>query len=899
MEPGHKLLHFRVVEKIGEGGMGAVWRADDTTLGRQVAIKVLPRELSVDPDRLSRFEREAQLLASLNHPSIAAVYGFHESDGLHFLVMEMVEGEDLARRLARGPIPLIEAVEIALHVAEAVEAAHDNGVIHRDLKPANVELTPKGKIKVLDFGLAKALSPDAASGDPSLSPTMTSAGTIAGMLLGTAAYMSPEQARGRAVDRRADVWAFGCVLYEMLTGRKTFEGETISDILASVLKTDPDWDALPAATPQKLRRLLRRCLDRNPDRRLAHLSAARVVMREVLEGDTEEVEAQAGQPAQAAPASKVSRLLPWAVSALLALVLAVTFWQAVGRGDAEGETLTLVAPFPDGAIVPDEQMGVMALSPDGRTLAIVLATESKKTLYIRNLSSAGLIAVPDTEDVSTPFFSPDSAWIGFFANDKLKKVSVDGGIPITLTDAAGQNRGASWGSDDRIVYVPHYSLPMMVVSGAGGVSSPLTEIALDRGERTHRWPFSVPGEDLVLFTLGMMDSPESYDGARIDAIRPSSGERTTIYEGASRAWYAPTGHLIFARDGFLFAAPFDVETLELEGNPVPLVENVLGVRSSGVVYAALAENGLLAYIAGAQRSRQSRLTLRYLDGRSEQLPAPVAGYVDPRFSPDRSRIAVQIEGAATFDIWSYDLEQQTSTRLTFEGDNTLPNWSPDGKKIAFASVRNDALTAIYTKAADGSGSAELFYSPDHLPGSGGAEPSGWSADGSSMAVEFTDADAGNLMAVFFDDKREQVLVNTPANESGAALSPDGRWIAYASDESGISQVFVRTYPGAGGHWQISNDGGLAPRWSPDGKRLFYRWRRDLWSARIEVGEGRLNASRPELHFDDLPPATIIGDYDVLDSERILFVERVGEDDEPAGVTVVTNWFEELKRRVPD
>ena len=903
LEAGQRLLHYRLIEKIGEGGMGAVWRADDTTLGRQVAVKVLPPEFSADPDRLSRFEREAKLLASLNHPSIAAIYGLHEADtstgSVHFLVMEMVEGEDLAKRLERGALSPHEAVEIALQLAEALEAAHDNGVVHRDLKPANIELTPEGKIKVLDFGLAKALAYDATHSDLSLSPTMTSAGTVAGMILGTAAYMSPEQARGRVVDRRADVWAFGCVLYEMLTGRPTFEGETVSDILASVLKIDPDWDGLPDGTPPKIRRLLRRCLERNPERRLAHLSGARVALRETSEGILDEPEPVAGEPVEATAVSRMSRALPWTVAAVLAVVAAVSFWTAPGRGTAKGELLTLGAPFPEELIVPDDQMGVMALSPDGRTMALILESTQETMLYVRKLSAPVLTAMPGTEGASTPIFSPDGKWIAFIADDKLKKVSIDGGIPVTLCESDGNNRGASWGTDDRIVYSPHYTLPLMQVSGAGGTPTILTEIDRERGERTHRWPYAVPGEDLILFTVGTMDSPESYDRARIDAIRPSTGNQRTVLEGASMAWYVPTGHLIFGRDGFLFAVPFDVETLEVQGSPVPVVENVMGMRSSGVVHAGFARNGLLAYIAGTPRSRQSRLTWRYLDGRSKPLPAPVAGYINPRFSPDRKQIAVEIEGPTTFDIWTYHLERQTSTRLTFEGDNTAPIWSPDGKRIAFASVRDDALTSIYVKAADGSGKAELLYSPEHLPNSGGAYPSGWSQDGAALVVEFTDQNSSNLMALFLDDKKEQVLVETPAAEQSASLSPDGRWLAYASDEAGQAQVFVRAYPGPGGKWQISVDGGFAPRWSADGKQIFFRWERNLWSVQIDSGGNSIRASRRQLIFDDVPPVGEDGGYDVLDSERLLFVEHAGDDTEPTGVTVVVNWLDDLRHRVPN
>jgi len=897
LQPGQNLLHYRVVEKIGEGGMGEVWKALDTTLDREVAIKFIPGEFADDAERLARFVREAKMLATLNHANIAAVYGLHESAGRHFIAMELVPGEDLAQRLARGPLAVEDAIDVARQVADALEAAHDQGVVHRDLKPANIKRTPEGKIKVLDLGLAKALAPEMSSnsGSVSLSPTVTSAGTVAGTLLGTAAYMSPEQAKGRPVDRRADIWAYGVVLHEMLTGKKLFEAETVSETLAAVLRDEVSMDTLPGAIPAPVTTLMKRCLDRDPRTRLRDIGEARIALSpESLTAGGAAVETGAAEAASRGP-----RALPWVLVTLLAVVAAFSLWRASLGPTEETELLTLVAPIPDDLRLPADQMGIMALSPEGKTLAVVLQGDSEKLLYVRKLDSAELVEMPGTEDASTPFFSPDGQWIAFFADDKLKKVPVDGGAPVTLCDTDGSNRGADWGTDDMIVFSPHYTLPLMRVSGAGGEPTVFTAIDKTKGERTHRWPQAVPGEDLVLFTVGTMDSPESYDDARIQAIRPSTGEQRTVLERASMARYVPSGHLVFGREGFLFAVPFDVDSLEVRGSPVPVLEDVMGMRSSGVVHVGFARNGLLAYIAGAPRTLQSRLVWRDRGGGSEPLSAPVAGYLSPRISPDRTQIAAQIAGATTFDIWTYHIGQETLTRLTFEGDNTAPVWSPDGRRIAFASVRDNALMSTYVKAADGSGQAEMVYSPDRIENAGQMVPRGWTPDGRSLILEFTNENATNVAVFSEADEEVNIVLETPAAEGAPVLSPNGRWLAYASDEAGDFQIFVRAYPGPGGKWQVSTAGGANPRWSPDGTELFYRWQSELYAAAVDGSGDGFRASRLEVVLDDLSATSANYDYDVLDSERFLVVESAGDDSAPAGVTVVVDWLDELERRVPD
>jgi len=497
-----------------------------------------------------------------------------------------------------------------------------------------------------------------------------------------------------------------------------------------------------------------------------------------------------------------------------------------------------------------------------------------------------------------PKISPDGEWIAYFSRDKLMKVPTSGGTPVTLCAADGSNRGATWGTDDMITFVPHFSRPMMRVSGAGGEATRLTTIDAENNERTHRWPHAVPGEDLVLYTVGTIDSPEGYDDARIDAIRPSTGERKTVLERASMARYVPTGHLIFGRQGFLFAVPFDIDKLEMRGQPVPVLENVMGMRNSGVVHADIAANGVLAYITGAPRSRQYELVWYNRDGTTERLPVPIGSYTNPRISPDRKRVALQVAGPSTFDIWTLLFEQETLTRLTFEGDNTNATWSPDGRRIAFGSVRNNALMSVYVKASDGSGLSEEFFSlRDSGAETGQVVPFNFTADEKDLLVVFTDLNGPNLANIRDGDL--SIVLATPAIENTPALSPNGKWLAYVSDETGEIQVFVRAYSGTGGKWQVSSAaGGNRPRWSPDGTELFFRSQDTLQVVTVGEDGGSFSTDRARIVFKGLPPVRATYDYDVFDSNRVLFTEEVGNDEGPAGVTVVISWLDELERRVP-
>ena len=890
IEPGSSLLHYRIVEKIGEGGMGVVWKGVDTTLGREVAIKVLPEAFAKQAQRLARFEREAKLLATLNHPNIAVIYGLHEADGTRFLAMEMVPGEELAARIGRGPIPPDEVLAIGLQIAGALEAAHAAGVVHRDLKPANVKVTPDGKVKVLDFGLAKAMAPDPVSGqhDASLSPTMTAAASAAGMILGTAAYMSPEQARGQAADARADVWAFGVVLFEMLSGKRLFEGKTVSDVLASVLKSDPDWDRLPARTPPGTRRLLRRCLAKDPESRLHHIADARLEIQEALAGGSpDEAELAAASPA---PASG-RRLLPWTLAAAGILLAGLSLW--LGNPFSKPEPrplLSLAVPFPRETQLFDDQEGNLAISPKGDRLAVVLIQDGVRKIFLRALDRPGMIPLAGTESAEMPFFSPDGRWLGFIAKGKMMKVPVDGGTPLTICDAAGSNRGASWGSGDVIVFAPSNSTPLVKVSANGGVPAPLTALDEKANERTHRWPQVLPGGDVVLFTVGFLGSSESYEESPIDAVRISTGERTRVLEGASFARYV-SGHLIFARGGFLFAVPFDPGTLKTTGNPVPVMEDVRGNRNSGVAYVDVSAGGLLAYVPGKQVAVQRVMVWIYPGGTREKLAAPPEAYSNARVSPDGRRIVFTLLGDQSQDVWIHDIERGTTTRLTFKGNNLFPIWSPDGKWIAFSSDR-DGRMSVYRKPSDGSGEAELLLGANDRK----FMTDSWSPDGRYLALG-TGTNYTDIAILALEDGKTTEFLHTDQDESSPSFSPDGRWIAYQSDESGQNEIYVRPFPGPGGKWQISARGGEEPYWSRDGSRIFFLHDEKIWAADVQSDGAGLRPGRPQVVADTVAMSFSERNYSIdSNGKRFLYVTQASETGSgPDRIVVVANWLDKLRQ----
>ena len=864
--------------------MGEVYRARDARLSREVAIKVLPEGLTRDTERLNRFRREAQVLASLNHPHIAAIYGLEEQDGREALILELVEGETLAERIALGPLPVDDALEIARQIARALEAAHEKGIVHRDLKPANVKLDPAGQVKVLDFGLAKALSIDGASPDITSSPTMTAAATQAGVVLGTAAYMSPEQARGKSVDKRADIWAFGAVLYEMLAGRKVFVGETVSDTLAAILMKEPDWSALPADTPASVRRVLRRCLDRDPKTRIHDIADARLELDETL------------APIPAAPTERKTRSPLWLMLAVLvfALLAAAGWWRALKPAPAVRTPVTgFAVTLPQGQRIPFDDLPVLDISRDGRELVFVGDTDGHRLLYVRSRDRIEPRPVAGSDGAYCPFFSPDGQWIGFFAEGKIRKIPSAGGVAIALADAPN-NRGGVWLDDGTIVFAPHFTSGLQRVSAGGGKVETLTTPDAKKGERSHRWPSFLPGGSAVIFTIGLLTGPGNYDDARIAVWEPASRQTRIVFEGGSMGRFAPPNHLLFWRAGTLLVSTFDVRSRRVEGESVVLTEKMAGDPSSGVAYAAVAADGTLAYVpgsAGVAGERQLFLTDRA--GKARTVPVPPRSYHYPRFSPDGKRLAFSIGPGHgnSDDVWTCEIATGALARLTF-GDgngNYSPVWSPDGKQVAFSSDR--AHQGTFFKNADGSGE-DTPLQPEPRP----QLPQDWSRDGSRLAIinGFPNSD---VLTVSLSDRRERLIKQM----AGAAVfSPDGRWIAYATLVSAGNppQIVVEPADGSGGRVQITSDRGSFPVWTD--RELIFLQGRKVVAVETQT-QPTFRAGPPQTLFEfPFDPGTLpLREWDAArDGQTFVFVGTYSESPW-SSVNVIVDWTSALARQLPE
>jgi Tol biopolymer transport system component len=918
---GTRLGSCEVLGPIGAGGMGEVYRARDLKLGREVALKMLPDAVARDPERRARFEREARLLASLNHPHVAAIYELLETEeGVPVLVLELVEGETLDVRIARGPLPLREALVLASQVAEALEAAHERGILHRDLKPSNVKLTRDGKAKLLDFGLAKALEDGKAEprggGVASSAATLTSPAdaTAVGAVLGTAPYMSPEQARGEPLDKRTDVWSFGCVLFELLGGRRAFAGATRAETTAAVLEREPDWGALPEGTPATVRTLLRRCLRKEKDERLRDMGDARIELREALDDMSSGVSSGVG-PGAPLGAAKAARRHRWVLWTGGLLVLGVTL--ALGVRALWSRLASPVAPARLTLSPPGEvklmDLGArpqhLALAPDGRRIAFLGTSPRGVAIYLQDIGEIEARVVPGTEDASIVFFSPDGRWLGFAQGTRLMKAPVEGGSPQVICDIpAGAGlpgssmrvRGASWGPAGTIVFAPEVYSALWRVPAEGGTPEPLTTQDREKGEVSHRWPQVLPGGRAALFGIGTHSPFASH--ARIGVVSLETGRHHVVLEGTGFARYISTGHVLYARDGSVLAVPFDLRRLEVTGAPLAVLSDVQ-TGLVGHLYAAfdVSASGALAYVPGAYRL--SPLLLLWVDreGQTERVTPITRPWVFPRLSPDGRRLALMVRNSPeSTDVWLLDLERDTLTRLT-SGGASAPVWSPDGRELAVTMVAASG-TRTMTVATDGSDRTQLV-AEDQSPQAGQRGLEEWSRGGQLV---FTQQNPGRGLDIGVQPAAAggpaTYLLANPYIECCTALSPDGRWMAYVSNETGAYEIYVQRFPGLGEKRRVSTDGGIQPRWSRNGREIFYRGtgeRPKIVAVAVET-RGGIRLGRPRPLFDDvfgLDLPYVRANYDVAADGRFVFVEKSPEDPAPRQIVLIPDFARELKEKL--
>ena len=900
---------YEISSRIGTGGMGEVYRAHDKTLNRDVAIKFLLPAVAHDRDRLGRFGREARLLASLNHPHIAQVYGLEDAGGLHALVMELVEGPTLAERIARGPIPIDEAMRIATQLAEALAAAHEHGIVHRDMKPANIKIREDGTVKMLDFGLAKALEPMGDAADAMNSPAPGAPASDPGVILGTAAYMSPEQARGRPIDKRTDIWAFGCVLYEMLTGRAPFGGDTISDTLAAILEREPDHTILPADTPLPIRRILRRCLEKDRKRRLDSASDARLEIEDAIASPAAETLAR--------PATPSRRVTPATIAALagVTVIAALVAWilqRPVPTIPALPARFA-IAPAPG---LPLNVSGLdrdLAVSPDGHRL-VYRAGGSNTTgspLMVRAIDRLDAEPVADVSWAYAPFFSPDNRWIGFFENAELKKVSIAGGPAITLCQFSGIPLGASWGDDNTITFATNAPRTgLWRVSADGGAPTIVTDADPAQPEGTYAFPSVLPLGRGVLFTI----ATPSQEDRSVAVLDLKTGRRKTLIRGGSDAQYVESGNLIFAAAGALRAVRFDPVRLEVLGDPVTVIDRVM-TKPSGAANYAVSRAGTLVYIGAGLSEMTAPRALLWVDrkGHEEPTGAPLRAYGTPRLSPDGTRIAAEIYDQST-DIWIWDFARETLRRLTFDsGGNGMAVWTPDGRQIIFESNRA-GMPSVYKQAADGSGTVDRLstsatpqwshsITPDGTWVAGVDRPPRTAANVIFLPLTRDVVRAGSNPAAGVSQSPVEPLAETKFRGQVPNFSPNGRYIAYQSDESGRYEIYIRPFPRvANGRWQVSTAGGTRPVWARSGRELFYLDASNaLTAVPVGISESTISIGSPAKLFDTkYAEPNPSRHYDVsADGQRFLMLKATTGDPNatPVSMVLVEHWFEELKQRV--
>ena len=890
---GSRIGSYEIQELLGKGGMGEVYRVRDTKLERDVAIKTLPQEFTADLDRLARFTREAKVLASLNHPNIAAIYGLETLDGVPLLILELVDGETLAERLTQGRIAVEESIKMAIDIAAALEAAHEKDVVHRDLKPANIKVTPEGKVKVLDFGLAKALAEAEPDSTLSNSPTLSHAATLQGVILGTAAYMSPEQAKGRSVTRMADIWAFGCVLYEMLAGRPAFEGDDLSEILASVIKGTADFDRLPSDLDPRVRRILRRCLDKDVTRRFRDIGDVRYELTEVLADPN-----RSAMPHPQAVRSASRTAGVWIAAALIGIVAGFAGWTLRTPPPPDPGTVHRFAfELADGRGFRNDGRQMIAISPDGSRFVF----NAIGGFHLRRMAAAEATPIPGTEAVLiSPFFSPDGEWVGFYslADRQFQKIPLTGGAAVLISRAQTPPFGVSWSADNTILY----GQPDGVwrVSGSGGAPERIVEA--QQGEQVDS-PQLLPGGEWVLFTSTRATGPDRWNEGEIVAVSLQTKERKTLWRGGGDGRYVPSGHLVYAFENVLYAVRFDLSRMSTIGGQVAIVEGVRRAgnpsANPGTMNYAFSDTGTLVYIPGSSSTAR---TLAFVDrtGTVERLSLPPKAYLSPRVSPDGKKIAVETEARAGNAIWIYDLAGTSDIRqLTLKGDNQRPVWTRDSRRITFASDQ-DGPMSIYSQLADGSGAPERLTTAEK-----GTEhwPESWSPDDGTLSFALVRGQESGVWTLSTATKSIKEFVDEPGSlQRSSTFSPDGKWIVYHSQETGNTDIYAQPFP-AGPKKRITQDRRSSPVWPFGGNELFYTFgggQQQLFVRTVSLQNG-LEFSReqalPSMQY--LTAGAGYRTYDVTpDGKRILMILPDAATASRPKIGIVVNWFTELQERVP-
>jgi Tol biopolymer transport system component len=896
--PGRRLGPYEILSSIGAGGMGEVYRARDTRLNRIVAIKVLPPHLADRSESRERFEREARTIASLNHAHICTLHDIGQQDGIDYLVMEYLEGETLAQRLIKGPLPLDLVLQFAIEISDALDKAHRKGVTHRDLKPGNIMLTKTGT-KLLDFGLAK-LKHEVSPANVQLSelPTASDPLTAEGSIVGTLQYMAPEQLEAKPADARTDIFAFGVVLYEMATGKKAFEGKSQASLIAAILEREPPaMSLLQPTTPPQLDRVAKACMAKDPDERWQTASDLSRELKWISDGGLQTSVPAAARIGFHGLGGRESILVLGALIILVAAIAGLAVWNLKLSPSVPRPVSRFTITLPQGQQLAVPENGpAVALSPDGTHLAYVAREGLTQQVYLRAIDSLEARPIPGTQgpvggtNYAEPFFSPDSQWLGFFVDGKLKKVSVSGGTPLTLCDVYG-SYGVSWGTRGTIAFAPGPVPVLWQVSDVGGSPVPLSHVEM--GEANHGWPEFLPDGNALLF---FVSTEGNWTNGQIAVQTVGTAGHRNLIPGGMYPHYAPTGHLLYVQGGTLMAVPFNPQQLAVTGTAVPIVEGVLQSTLDGDAQYSFSATGTLAYVPKAAQSTLLKLVWVNRNGAEQPLAAPARAYVIPRISPDGLRIAVGITERES-QIWTYDISRRTLTRSTFQGNNNLDAiWTPDGKRIVFTSNR-DGQRNLFWQLADGSGGLERLATSVSLQ-----IPGSLSADGQFLAYGEVDARTGyDLWVLRLSDRKAQPFLQTRSNESAPQFSPDGHWLAYTSDESGRKEIYVQPYPGPGGKWQISTEGGVEPLWNRNGRELFYRNGKKMMAVEIST-KASFSTGAPKTLFEGeyvLLPTISTPNYDVSpDGQRFLMLKPAEEAQVPTQINVVLNWFEELKQKVP-